>query len=927
MITATLVINGVNYSQYIKYPVSYTDKNLDESLNILELSLFATPIDKPFKPNTVVDITIKNDNVDWFVGKMVISGDSVERVGVTNKYDHKMSFIELTHLLNLEVLPDMTITRVSVVNPDQIGSIYEPTLKDVVLKILKYSEGTFSKTLTLGAATANILDAIKSPELTLTRYTTLEALRLVFGIAKIVPYCLFEGFLNHISISSSTATIPNYIAQNEAYDANTFRTRLYSSVENFIGGGDLEGSIYEPQDGWMTPRSLGTTDIKNDAAGYKLSRPIYKIEDFLLKPAVVFGIWTAVDMKSFSFIACYVDIEELNPLWIGGPGGYSLVNLENPNTAAKITSPLYEKSVYEGLLPNTDTGKGRAFFYTQGKNLIEGFTDRPETWDQFWQPTKQAYRSILEFYGAQGKNSGIFIKPEYEAAFLTYMESRYIAIYGGGPIANPNKFYGFIADAFVGSKNSDGKLQYTKAYLDPIPAAEPFPITPLANLDIIVGGSTTSTTPQGAIQTTNVGDIQARVVYTPYINTKLFTYKERKETDDPTHITTTFYNQSANTVADDVLAELHDKVIKRGNAPTETIKMRYSNPNTTIPIGRRVADYIITARDMTISAEDVIVEYVLSKDYTKLNQYVAVLEKYRQFSIPSEQVVDRQITINEFAKFSRTTTTKTSALAVGSYMGTKEIGILLIDPNSTYKLPDNTATQFVREIMLPTTNFAFNNALVFEAQFQTNASAGGQSVVNPANPTTRRLERPYLYTDNTGYMQRFTTFKLVTDIASSMSLADSHELPAFINETPGTTHLTLTNVDVDKDARERLSMSYMLHHIDTTGKVFINRGWALRNGLIGGPGYTGLRFAFFNTRPREGVTQVSSYSPVGTYPAADITNDSSRITIKLLSGANASTANYWGIIDENNDLLFWVDEPVVAGTAPNWMYINFSNTY
>jgi hypothetical protein len=926
MITATLVINGVDLSQHIKYPISYTDKNLDESLNILELSLFATTIDKPFKPNTIVDITIKYDNIDWFVGKMVISGDSVERVGVTDKYDHKMSFIELTHLLNLEVLPDMTITRVSVVNPDQIGNVYEPTLKDVVLKILKYSEGTFSKTLTLGAATANILDAIDAPELTLTRYTTLEALRLVFGIAKIVPYCLFDGFLNHIGVSSSTATIPNYIAQNEAYDANTFRTRLYSSVENFIGGGDLEGSIYEPQDGWMTPRSLGTTDIKNDAAAFRLSRPVYKIEDFLLKPAVVFGLFTEVDMKVFTFTACYVDIDEINPIWIGGNGGYSLVNLENPNTGAKITSPLYEKSVYEGLLPNTDTGKGRAFFYSQGKNLIEGLTNRPETWDQFWKPTKQAYRSILEFYGAQGKTPGMFIKPEYEAAFLTFMESRFNTIYGfpQGTSPNPNKFYGFIADGFVGSENADGKIQYTKTYLNPIPVAEPFPL--IAQTTLLDSSVSGNTTPIGAIGDMNFGNLQARVVYTPYINTKLFTFKERKETDDPTHITTTFYNQSANTISDDVLAELHDKVIKRGNAPTETIKMRYSNPSSAFGIGRRVADYIITARDITISAEDVIVEYVLSKDYTKLNQYVAVLEKYRQFAVPSDQVVDRQITINEFAKFSRTAATKTSALVVGSYVGTKEIGILLVDPNSTYKLPDNTATQFVREIMLPTTNFAFNNALVFEAQFQTNASAGGQSVVNPLNADGRRLERPYLYTDNTGYMQRFSTLKLVTDIGSSMSLTDSHELPAFINETPGTTHLALSSVYVDKDARERLSMSYMLHHIDTTDKVFINRGWALRNGLIGGPGYTGLRFAYFNLRPINGNPAVSNYAVVGANPNINFSNDVNRITITH-TAVNVPNANYWGVIDENNDLLFWVDEPCVAGTAPAPLYINFSNTY
>ena len=41
---------------------------------------------------------------------------------------------------------------------------------------------------------------------------------------------------------------------------------------------------------------------------------------------------------------------------------------------------------------------------------------------------------------------------------------------------------------------------------------------------------------------------------------------------------------------------------------------------------------------------------------------------------------------------------------------------------------------------------------------------------------------------------------------------------------------------MDKDAREQLAISLQLHHIDTTGKVYINSGFTAHNGLVGGPG-------------------------------------------------------------------------------------------
>lgn len=892
MITIELRINSLNLdlSNYVKYPVSLTKKSLDESLNILDVTLFATDIETPFKPNTIVEVVINDNNVPWFSGEMLLSGDTIERVGVTNKYHHKLSLIELTYLLSLEILPDMTITRVSVVDPNQIGSVYEPTLADVVDKILKYSEGTFSKTLTMGQATRNILAAIDAPELTITRYTTLEALRLVFGIAKIVPYIQYKEFLNHLGVTNIAATgLNNYVAKSEAYNADQFRTKLYSPVENFIGGGDLQGSITEPvHRGWLTPRSIGTTDIKSDSASLKLARPIYKVEKLGVIPYAYISKVLPGQTTTTHSIA-FVKLESIPnaDLWFDGL------------REVDITESLYEKSAYD-LLPNTDEGKGSALFYEQNTNQILGFSNIPETWSTFWAPQDQAIRQVLrdKFNGTTTPT----VNPAYAADFQTYMINRWNAVYN--PLS-PGSFTtaGIVGGDLFGTTDSTGTYTLTKSGIigDALLVK---PISQDQDQSSIVSG-------------------RYRVVYTPYINTKLFTYKERKETTDPTHETTMFYNQSANTIADDTLAELHDKVIKRGNAPTQTIKKLHTTFTGVPDLGRLVGNYVITAEDITINADNANIEYVLSKDYAKLNQYVAVLEKYRQFSIPSERVVDRQLTINEFAKFSRTTATRTASLAVSSYMGTNEANLMILNTSATYKLPKDNTTYSTPDMAFSTTNFAFNNALVFEAGFLTNALAGSESV---AYETNRRLERGIPYVDNVGYFQRFTSIRLATNIASSISLTDSYEYPKFISETLSVTHLTKSNVDIDKDARESIKVSYMLHHIDETGKIFINRGWALRNGLIGGPGYSGLRFAYLTSRPIEGKTNISAYTTAGTTPNINITNDTSRVTITHTAGS-VPTANYWSVIDENGEILFWVEESTVAGTAPAALYINFRSTY
>lgn len=852
MIRATLNINGSNLTSFIKYPLSITDKNLDESLNIYELTLYGTDNAVPYKPNSIATFSLYQDDILYKTYDLVLTSDVVERVGVSSKYHHKLTFLEKTHLLSLDVLPDMTITRI-------IG-VYEPTLKDVAAKILSVAEGQFSNALSIDATTAAILDAIESPELTLTRYTSLEALRLVFGMAKIVPYVQSGTTLKHIAVKTTVATIATSLARTEAYDPSTYRTRLYSTVENFVGGGDTKGSIIEPATGWLSPRSPNNVDIMPDAAIIKTSRPIYKIEDVVIRAKVVYG--RLVDGTP---LGISIPIEDMPAEWFD---------------ELKLNDFLREKSLYD-TLPNTDAGKGSSVFYEQGKTDIKGLTSIPETWSSFWAPKKHALSKI--FLDILDLN--FQVKPAYYAAFIAYAETQW-------NIKNP------------GVPSS------------PMTAGTEHYLAPFGHQFTDIGYEGVRNVPFNKVNwstlTTTAFDVVAsnfRIKYTPYINTKLFTYKERKESE-PQYQSTMYYNQSANVVSDDMLAELHDKVSKRGSGTTLTEKLIHTNLNQLIDLGTRVGDYIITAKDYTISATDIPTEYVLSKFYAKLNQYVAVLEKFRQFSIPNENIVDRQYTIQEFVKFSAAKTTKTASIALSSYTGTQEPNLFRI---STYGGDDNE-----NYIYYPT-NFAFNNALVFEVQFPTQAVSGGQSIAHPNDTDgTRRMEQLLRYTDSRGRFDT-ATFSYGTNFTGTTTLQDSFDLPVS-TDAFATTHATFTNKTIDKDARERLSISYIIHHIDESGKVYINRGWAKRNGLIGGAGLTGLRYQWTFGKPYGTSEKVSTYGATGSASAATFTVDGT--SLRLNPPANPGGGVAWSIIDEDNNILFWVDE-----TTATPLYLNFRSTY
>jgi hypothetical protein len=420
----------------------------------------------------------------------------------------------------------------------------------------------------------------------------------------------------------------------------------------------------------------------------------------------------------------------------------------------------------------------------------------------------------------------------------------------------------------------------------------------------------------GARVSDNIFELRFSLEYQPLIEMELFTFRERKEDDELT--TFQFYNQDANVVSNEVLGDLHDKVIKKGSGSNMIETYLHKNISDRLPIHERAGEYIITSRSTNWFKTSSKIVYNLDKFYSKLQKYIGVLEKYRQYAIPNESIVKRQITINVFGKFSDAPAANTSKFFPLRYLENSEYAVDMLRFGSSIN----------SGVVLPLTSFAFNNSLVFEAVFESNVKVGDQS---SHISSSKRVNKPVIYTDANGRINgnRYVAFSRKF---SSFEMEDSYDLPDY-NGTFRSSIYINSSLSINKDARENLAISLQLHHIDTTGKIYLNGNYTKECGLIGGEGFNtnDLFVVFLNKRPFE--TKQVTTSDIISSSIADFQLAAGNNSVELPTATNlgAETSASWAVVKQKEtgifDILFWVDEQIEDSEATTQYYINFDDKY
>lgn len=423
----------------------------------------------------------------------------------------------------------------------------------------------------------------------------------------------------------------------------------------------------------------------------------------------------------------------------------------------------------------------------------------------------------------------------------------------------------------------------------------------------------------GQVANPDAEDMQFQIEYIPVIETNIYTYRERK-TDFLEEITSQTYNQQANVVSSGVLGELVDKVSKSNSGNDQKYSFIHKDASELLTIGKRAGDYVITSAAQSINYNTIISNYNLDQYFVKLNTYVAVLEKWRQFSIPNENIVRRQMTINKFIKFEEGPVTYTSAeLYRNMYLSSEEMKAFRLTP-----------TPQLGGLFIQATSFPFNNSLIFEGTIEGNAHAGNKSVYLAAD---KRIEEPVIYTDINGRLVGPWYATLSKGFEPNMDINNSHNLPSMqVNNLLSNDILYQGTLVMNKDAREQLSISLQMHHVDTTGKVYINAALAAYNGLVGGLGLTtNTKLLYLNEKPYYKEVVDSNSVLQATTAAMSLTLTETSIILPRAvntSGVTSAAVAYAKDLGGGKyEILYWVNEEIANGASNTQLYLNFDKEY
>lgn len=148
------------------------------------------------------------------------------------------------------------------------------------------------------------------------------------------------------------------------------------------------------------------------------------------------------------------------------------------------------------------------------------------------------------------------------------------------------------------------------------------------------------------------GDYGLRVYYKPYVSVRVQVQKSVPQVTNPY---TVVANQSANLIdINRLLSNAQGTINRMGNGDMviEVITTSYANR---LRVGQYTSDgYIATSVENQVYNGLIRSKATLTKNYNRLSQYVGIDREYRQYQIPLNNTINRNLTYNEYIVVSNT---------------------------------------------------------------------------------------------------------------------------------------------------------------------------------------------------------------------------------------------------------------------------------
>lgn len=458
-----------------------------------------------------------------------------------------------------------------------------------------------------------------------------------------------------------------------------------------------------------------------------------------------------------------------------------------------------------------------------------------------------------------------------------------------------------------------------------------------------------------------IKDLCVQIEYIPYQDFKAKQYKTL--VDETSEDLSLFYNQQANEVDVDTYGEsINFALLKTGNQKL-TKTQYYKNLKNLPRCGFLMDSYYVFGVNRELNVYTPIKTTIsLVKDYNEMFAFNGIKKNIRQYEISEKECINRNPDYQEFCfidtsfdmedifndsslhEFQDYIIEKLSTLGFATNKNLTQMANKLAN-NGEYKPISyaivktiSAARDGTREthcFLLPTACFPFGKSIVLSFAMDDNYSAGTTSVnAREFDNGDDDILNSYALENYIPYGNEFGRFDSMSVIFGAdnplinynNNIKENSKVLYKVNEDNINKDSSIVDFGeypflVDKDSRERIQLTVQLHFVTHNKKIIVGSAMSHTTPLTTSA-ENSYKYVLFNNKPNkfDEFVNIESITNLGS---PNVTLDKNKKFIKISPVTSCINACGYGIIDSNNRLCVYVDEPVQVNENTKPIYLMF----
>lgn len=393
-----------------------------------------------------------------------------------------------------------------------------------------------------------------------------------------------------------------------------------------------------------------------------------------------------------------------------------------------------------------------------------------------------------------------------------------------------------------------------------------------------------------------------RIAYTPSITSNISC--QREETKDINLYSNALSHQQERLISFENFSNNIWSLAQRQGTQAREVTVHHSTREDLFHVGDYTSDReVITKAEYIYFNDYILGKYELSKDYNRINEFIGLNSKIRQYQMPSgKESYERLLKINNYVEVADTQTIGTSSYltdsAVTCYMATlfpsgrdiydKINGVVYTSLDSEWiayldSLTLNAGAHYHNLLLECSTNGG-GSTISLDFGFNDNIKCGDAYTPTTINGVEKILKTPIPYCKPTGNNIGFLRSANIKVMGKNYTFQSTY-LPLVEDLASQYHYISIPNMLILKDPSEILRFNYSLSTISLNENIVIGRCLTSRNRLITNQHKNELRLVELNKL-------YGKYDNLKV-KSADIINN---VALSANATLNVASANYAQIV-------------------------------